>query len=280
LHGSGGDGWIVELSAHNGDLIQDWLIGGIEHNGSPKITSLAPLWINGYIVSQPRDTLFVPGWDRFVSSIARYDLSMQKVWQVFFPHPKAKNIWHFRVMPDSTIWVVGDMADPDYNDTGWIAQLDLDGNLLWERTYRYPGSGYNILHDLLPLPGGGALLTGVCSGSVGNSDVWVLKVDAQGCIVPGCGFVGLPAPQASLPLQVHPNPSSGRFQVEVPESWVAGAVTVQLFDPQGRLLRQTNQLSHPGQPMRLDYSELPGGCYLLRLRHANGDLAQERVGVY
>ncbi len=83
----------------------------------------------------------------------------------------------------------GDVSENAGMSDYWIAKLDAEGNLLWEKSYGYVGGDagtvLTLTHD------GGYLLTGVldafASGGEGNTalkhpggNYWMIKLDAQG----------------------------------------------------------------------------------------------------
>jgi hypothetical protein len=69
----------------------------------------------------------------------------------------------------------------------WIIELDLDGNILWDKTYG--GDYYDTLNDIIPTQDGGYLLaSSSLSGATADKsdetfglyDYWILKIDATG----------------------------------------------------------------------------------------------------
>lgn len=83
----------------------------------------------------------------------------------------------------------GDVSTPLHGVyDGWLVKLDANGDIEWDRTYG--GSDVDEFADILALPGGEFLVLGVstsANGDIpenhGNSDVWLLRVDASGEII-------------------------------------------------------------------------------------------------
>ena len=70
---------------------------------------------------------------------------------------------------------------------GWLASLDLDGHLIWERTFG--GANRDVLYGLAAVPGGGLFAAGhTQSKGAGGYDAWMVRADAWGqapCAVSG-----------------------------------------------------------------------------------------------
>ena len=75
--------------------------------------------------------------------------------------------------------------------------------------------------------------------------------------------------EATLPVDIYPNPSSGLLKVRVP-----GRFSLALFDLHGRLLLQQHEMS---ERTTLTLDSYPPGVYQLRLRTAEGQLAVRKV---
>jgi len=69
------------------------------------------------------------------------------------------------------------------NDTdGWILKLDAHGNIEWQKAYG--GSEIDLISSIQQTDDGGYVVTGTTkSFGEGGSDLWVLKLDAEGNVV-------------------------------------------------------------------------------------------------
>ena len=98
-----------------------------------------------------------------------------------------------------------------------------NGDSLWMRRYFYYDSlmtdGQGELNDVVPTLDGGFIACGFTQGSYTgpyppgySQDIWVVKVDSLGCIIPGCDdFSTVITEQATNlkeALAVYPNPVS------------------------------------------------------------------------
>ncbi len=127
---------------------------------------------------------------------------------------------------------------------GVLFRTSSEGDSLWMRKYVYQDDvildGAGQFYDVLPTPDGGFIATGPVYGRLDapnppgySQDAWVVKVDGDGCIVPGCDGVGITEQATNLldAITVFPNPVQQ-----------GGSVTVQLDLPpylQGKKLELT-----------------------------------------
>jgi hypothetical protein len=176
---------------------------------------------------------------------------------------------------DSSLVLAGWYRDTTIHDAGMLFKLDALGNTLWHRFYtHYPGASFGkdqIFWDVKPTSDGGMVLTGETnSDAFPYAQLWLLKLDSAGCLVPGCQFVGLSElTDAYLDaILAYPNPSSGLFTLELTLSAavsVSGDLTLQVFDAQGRLVERRNLGRQLEQRIALDLTAQPTGLYSAHL---------------
>jgi uncharacterized delta-60 repeat protein len=77
----------------------------------------------------------------------------------------------------------------------WVLKLDQNGNIQWQKTYGGPYG--DVATSIQQTSDGGYIVPGwTASFAVGVSDLWVLKLDANGDIV-GCNLIGTSAATVS-----------------------------------------------------------------------------------
>ena len=113
---------------------------------------------------------------------------------------------------------------------GFLLRTADNGDSLWMRNYFYYDSlmtdGMGEFKDVVPTNDGGFIACGYTQGAYTgpfppeyDQDVWVVKVDSLGCIVPGCDdfstVVTVQATNLTHALSVYPNPAGDRTTVKV-----------------------------------------------------------------
>jgi hypothetical protein len=191
---------------------------------------------------------------------------------------------------DSSLVLAGWYRDTTIHDAGMLFKLDALGNTLWHRFYtHYPGASFGkdqIFWDVKPTSDGGMVLTGETnSDAFPYAQLWLLKLDSAGCLVPGCGSVGVEeyVDDLNKHLRVWPNPASEvlNLSLTLPEgAHVQGNVRALLLDGAGRVVQEEvvrQDLNHLNA--NLNVSTLAAGTYYLHLRDGKRWLAGSAVVV-
>ncbi len=167
--------------------------------------------------------------------IAKIDSTGYTYWRTEFTG-QTKGIKKAIEMPEGKILIVGSdtfcgmgtaWCSPYW---GWMALLDSTGTVLWDRTYYLYNEedAYDLawLTDAIPSPDGGFIAVGRYAIQLQPLNVappiphvWLIKVDENGCITPGCDedliFVStesmqphyLPDLSQQTKMHVYPNPA-------------------------------------------------------------------------
>ncbi len=176
-----------------------------------------------------------------------------------------------------TCGTVGHINNPpvnsyNYGVYGYIMRTDSSGNLKFYQTYQattFQGA-QNYLRDIKPLPDGGFIAVGFVQPYDGTSqDVWVLRVDSNGCEVPGCALnTGIEQFVASSnQLTVYPNPTNEILNVQysVNDPTCTDA-TLQLIEMgTGRILL-TKKVPCNSTQTQIDLNEFANGVYSLSIQ--------------
>ena len=201
-------------------------------------------------------------------------------------------------MPSGKILLVGsdtfcaDETNWCFSYWGWMALLDSSGIVLWDRTfYLYnedEAYGFAWLTDAIPTPDGGFIAVGrypiqIEPPTVAPAvpHVWLLKVDENGCITPGCNeeliFVSVNDGQFILfendtaELPIFPNPATYTISIHTKQPWQ----NLFLYNLHGQEVASY----YPPNPLHnLPLPEnLPNGLYIAQLTLNNGTIQTTKL---
>jgi hypothetical protein len=156
---------------------------------------------------------------------------------------------------------------------GLVIKMKPNGDTLWRKLYRVPGMDANgtdfHIKDIRPTSDGGF----ICAGTVypafpdtGTQDMWLLKIDSNGCADTACSLItSVPNTQNSQlntnSLAVYPNPTNGIVTIELPKESTSGSF--RLLNINGKEVFKQNLNSAANQ---IDISHLSKGIYFYRYR--------------
>lgn len=170
-----------------------------------------------------------------------------------------------------------DYSGPDSSrqvvDKGIITKIDLNGNLLWNRLYLPREEGYdfnrneylNIKKSLT----GGYLLCGSSDQADKQQRVqkgWVMKLDEEGCLIPGCNLVNISNNEDFFDIKIYPTPATNYISI------IHGYykdLNLELFDLNGNLIKQYKNI-HSLETNIISIGFLNSGEYLLYFKDKNG----------
>jgi hypothetical protein len=180
---------------------------------------------------------------------------------------------------------------------GFLLRTTNQGDSLWMRYYEYGDSivnrGRGWLRDGMPTSDGGFIAVGTALGTSNDpndppaysQDMWVIKTDSMGCLVPGCDLItGMTSQVTNLrdALTLWPNPTAGELEVNValpgngpPEAPLRLVVT----SLDGRMVQERNLPAERNQQMRLDLGQEAAGLYCVHLVEGGRWLAGLKVVV-
>ncbi|MBL7940758.1 MAG: T9SS type A sorting domain-containing protein, partial [Flavobacteriales bacterium] len=164
---------------------------------------------------------------------------------------------------------------------GLLLRTTAEGDSLWMRSYYYHNEqmndGEGRFYDVLPTPDGGFIAAGTAYGSAsGNNppglsqDTWVVKVDGDGCIVPGCDGVGITEQATNLvgAITIFPNPAHGRatIRLELPSSVAQEILDLSIVAVDGKLVHQQRIKGNGEHTLALE--QLMAGVYHIHIAAA------------
>jgi hypothetical protein len=171
-------------------------------------------------------------------------------------------------------------------DKGFLMKLDTAGNVIWDRKFYNVDGNHCRFTDYIELSDGFIAACGMANGSNElnlNQDSWVVKVDACGCLVPGCEngadcsqWVGLNDDPLNHELQqsfmIYPNPVRRILNIYLPPQLPNGECTFEIHDITGKLVRSFIA-KEPDTTYMTDVGDLTRGVYFLSQK-VNGSIIQ------
>lgn len=149
-------------------------------------------------------------------------------------------------------------------DYGWLARLDPQFNLKWSRTYTSNPAHHNYLYDLKEDRDGNLVAVG--SGYGQTQDLWIIRTDSAGCLVPNCDSLTWAGPEHQpFQINLYPNPVQHKLTVTLPELSSGASITV--FDISGRRVYEATRAS--GE-YSISTTAWPLGIYLVQVATPEG----------
>ena len=125
----------------------------------------------------------------------------------------------------------------------------------------------NYFADFQQLPDGGYIISGSTIGCdstqtiMTNQDLWLVRLDSNGCLVPGCVTNAGTIETGRKKLNVYPNPANDLIHID----WWLGyseKATAVIYNLLGQPVMQ-KRLN--GNSNELNISQLPIGFYILQI---------------
>lgn len=160
----------------------------------------------------------------------------------------------------------------DNSDQGLIQKSTPTGELLWRHRYDYgPNSDFftnfieTIDNHLLVI---GKAFTGFETGA----DAWLLKLDSNGCLTPGC-LLSVNDVETEIGISVYPNPTTDRLFVKTEQSQKK-PLLMSLYDMQGKLIIQEKLVA---EYESFDLKSLGNGVYLVNIVDGEGKKVSRKI---
>jgi hypothetical protein len=114
--------------------------------------------------------------------LARVDAAGQPAWEHMLDGAPAA--WRARAaaaFPDGSFAVAGETAPPDGQRAPHVWRFAGDGTVRWQRSYGGPGG--EIVTGLAATPDGGLVMVGSTAQGPGKTNVWIVRLAANGDVV-------------------------------------------------------------------------------------------------
>lgn len=239
-------------------------------------------WISESSIS----TVLSPDEQAFQGVITKCDTSFNVIWQATFGNPTSvfNNFIDVTPTPDGGWVAVGQYVNSVEEDplggfhAAMIAKVNADGDSLWSRLDTLFDhtiiASRPYLSGVVVLPSGSIFACGRVDKtypSPSKSYGWLIKVDKDGCMVPGCNPM-VNSTNLMLLLEdftVFPNPVTDQLNVAG-----VGVFDLQLLDMHSRLLEIREDVL---ETSTLNMSSYSSGYYFVRIKKGNTWLTKKVV---
>lgn len=194
--------------------------------------------------------------------------------------------------PNGNIFISGTLSLSDTVSKGSVACLSAQGDSLWQYAYSCADTaiqgGYMRLSSIILDHDGNSI---ICAGiapafadaPATNTDVWLMRIQPDGCLIPGCGLImGITEQVIGLSdaISVQPNPAHGHawVHVSIPEAQRSkGALALTITSSDGRSMKNEQLPALAMQDHDVDLSALPSGLYYVHLSAGSTWLAGQKL---
>ncbi|MBD78350.1 MAG: hypothetical protein CL840_05490 [Crocinitomicaceae bacterium] len=229
-----------------------------------------------------RDSAIINSTDSIYSSgkwsfkrITKLDSNGQENWAKHYENGQENARFSKTVeLLDGSLVVYGEHNNGRNASLRTLTKLTADGDTIWSNLYYYDSpNDQNYLRDFIATRDGGFLLGGDVSprSSSQGQDLWLLKVDSNGCSTPDCKSrvydvrLGIDyRKQMTTEFRIFPNPVVDQFTVQQQgETSKQEVWNYKIVSTQGKELQSGNFTSKT----ELNISDVPSGVYLLKFEH-------------
>ncbi len=204
------DNYLIKTDS-SGILVFDSTYGGVNSDGGMSVVTVRndTLFMFGYMDTIMGNPLPLPK-----SYVGAMDLIGNFYWRYFFNQSDTEQIiiWNATVDESGSVYLCGEKNEAL---KGWLGKVDRNGNFLWERTFQTRPNeplAQHYLTDVQVLANGDIICTGTAESITDTTrfdwDIWVLKVDSNGCLLPGCATGIEPIKKQESNFILYPNPAN------------------------------------------------------------------------
>jgi hypothetical protein len=210
--------------------------------------------------------------------IIKLDTAGNTIWSKTYG-PVSGNIAinSIKELPNGDLICAGDYYVNSGGARGLIMRVKENGDSLWYFSYAgVPGNASSsVLMDITVSNDGGFIATGfiwIDLPDTGTDDIWVLKIDSNGCEVANCIIPSTGEIINNYPndFGFYPNPSSGIFNIH--NEMNAIPVEAEVYNCFGAKV-----FSQKGSLQRIDLSKEPDGIYFYSIRIKNGRVFKGKI---
>jgi len=160
----------------------------------------------------------------------------------------------------------------DGKDCGLIQKSSPNGNVIWRHCHSYNEFNSHFL-NFKETYDNNFIVIGSAREEETGQDTWLLKLDSNGCLEPGCLEVGIEEAELEMGIIVYPNPTQDRLFIKMEQN-LKKPLHFSLYNLQGKLLIQEQLVA---EYESFDLSSLSTGVYLVHIIDNNGKKVSRKI---
>lgn len=213
----------------------------------------------------------------------KIDTNGNEIWNKKYCKPRLlTRLNSIKALPDGSFIAVGDTHESDtttYDHFGWIMKINANGDSVWYREYSNYNSGLyrHELYDITQTNDGGFIACGDINDDSLNLfyDMWVLKLDSNGCLNSGC-ITGIETPtSSSQSISIYPNPAKNNIAITFKYELLDES-SAAIYEMTGKKVKEV-LIPKNQKNFNVNISDLEEGIYLLQLPIENSILSSKFI---
>ncbi len=165
--------------------------------------------------------------------------------------------------------------------TSWILKLKPNGDSIFYRFFHKFNDSHtndNTANDFCILNDNSIIVCGDVQQDTMYQSLWLVKIDSNGCLQPGCNNVGIEEIkyQKQESLNVYPNPAQDYFIVEYDITDKLSQAVVEINDITGHKIQDVLLNTNKGQKL-INTKQFAKGIYICCLKNNGKNIGQSKV---
>jgi hypothetical protein len=250
----GADGLVIRTNS-NGDTLWMKIYGGLSYDN---FSSVCEDNNGNFLLCGTTYNLVSGSYDAYILKI---NSNGQELWSKTYGGFDVDNAGSIKHTNDNAFIIAG--STESYGVGGkdvLLLKIDQNGDTLWSKTFG--GTSDDVAGSVRQTNDNGFIITGYTKSFSANSDVYLIKTDANGY----SGFEKII--NINKTLAVFPNPSNGLFYIKIPESPISNPI-VEVYNIQGQRIFENQFFGIISDKIEINIRNNSKGIYIICIKNNN-----------